>query len=205
MKTYSPDLCFKGSRDYVHGTSLYEAILDGAARTASKSVDGLVRIDIRGLLRNQGNFHFQTRDELHEAPASITASFSVGCGDRIVKGWVTDARNRVVRRVPYDESLIWEALTMNENRIWLHGTPPFDPIEICAAMAVRLHNHLAPPKKGKKWLLSRIEFDHGIVSGDLKGLALKHLQTIANCFTKTEVRNSQGVFGFLYFSLGSVR
>ena len=204
MKTFSPDLYFKGNRSYVHGTTLYQEIMDGSARTARHPAEGPVRIDIRGLLKNQGHFHFQTGNDVQDAPADITANFSVGCGNQTVTGWVIDAHKPVVRRTPYNESLIWDNLKLKESQIEIDGHPPFDAFEICASMAVRLHNHLFPPETGKKWLLSRIEFDHGIDNGDLDGLSLKYLQTIANRFTKTEVRNGKEVFGLLYFSLAAL-
>jgi hypothetical protein len=204
MYIKSPDVCYKGSRTYVHGTTLYEEILLGAAEMASHAVDGPIRIDIRGLLSNQGDLHFQGRVSPETAPEGIIANFSMSCGEQSVTGWVTDAGKPVSRRIAYDESVIKEMSKIEGNQIFLLGDLDFTPFEICASMAVKLHNHLAPPVHGTKWLLTRIEFDHGIVRGDLQDFSLKHIQTIANRFTKTEVHNADGVFGRLFFSLGSV-
>jgi len=204
MKIISPDLCFKGARNYVHGTTIYQEIVGGAAQIAQHPADGPIRIDIRDPLLNQGNFHFKTKGDLNKVPAGITANFSVRCGKQTINGWVSDNGKPVLRRIPYEESLIWESLKIEEKQIVIHGSPLFDPFEICASMAVQLNNHLYPPEMKKKWLLSRIEFDHGIDKEDMKDLSLNHLQTFANRFTKSEVRNKQGAFGFLYFSIGSV-
>ena len=204
MSVKSPDVCFKGSRTYVHGTTLYEEILIGASETTSHPVDGPVRIEIRGLLLNQGDIHYHIGSYPEIAPEGITANFSLTCEGQPVSGWVTDNRKPVNRRIPYDESKIRDVTKIEGDQIKLLGHPEFSPFEICASMAVKLHNHFSPPVSGTKWLLTRIELDRPIVQDDLNDFSLNHIQTIANRFTKTEIRNSEGVFGMLYFSLGSV-
>lgn len=202
MTTFTPDLCFKGERTYVHGTSLYETALQGAAATGFGTPDGPFTLDLRRRLASGACFHFHDAESVPPAPENAVAGFNLSCGGRKVSGWVEPTETPVTRRISYDEGLIRNATAIAGETIRLTGLPPFQPFEICAAMAVQLHNTLFPPAPGERWMLTQVKLARPLAETDLAGLRLNFQRRLGERVTRTSVAVSdQSPLGTLTFML----
>lgn len=197
-----PDLCFKGERTYVHGTSLYEAVLQGAEVTGFGAPDGPLSVDFRRRLVSGARLHYHDAAGAPAAPEDAVTGFNLRCGTRVVRGWVEPTSTVVTRRIPYDEALIRTATAIDGETIRMIGAPPFQPFEICAAMAVHLHNTLFPPPPGERWMLTQVKLERPLTEADLSGLTLAFQRRLGERVTRTGVAvPEQPSLGTLTFML----
>lgn len=204
MQIYRPHLKFKGSRTYVHGTTLYQEIVNGASATGVGMPDGKLRIDLHRQLHRQADIVYLNADDTSEAPEDAVAGFSLSIGSETVKGWVAPAGDAVTDRVSYDEGQILERAGIDDKTISLTDAPDFDPIEITTCLAVKIHNTLSPPPEGQKWLLARITLARPFTDAVNRDVALDVTRFVGGRFSETVIRSAGEKIGSFNFLLGAV-
>lgn len=204
MKIHRPELTFKGARRYVHGTSLYTEILNGAVCANIGTPDGRLRIDLHRQLHHQADFVYLDDGEKTKAPDDAVAAFSLAIGDAIVSGWVAPAGDAVQTSLPYDENKILTRAEISDHTISLSNAPAYTPIEVTTCLAVKLHNTLSPPPLGQKWLLARVTLARPFQDQDNHNIALEVTRFIGGRFTDTVITASGEKIGNFNFLLGAV-
>jgi len=199
MKTYRPDLCFKGARRYVHGTTLYEHILGGAESVGLGKPAGALKIDFRAMLCEQADLHYRDPGEAATVPAAAAVGFGLTIEGEAVGGWVV-ANGGPVRTIrPYAEDEILSRARIRDAEATLSAVPAYSPIEISTCLAVRLHQSLYPPPAGMKWLLARVALKRPLADADRATLAVRLRRRIGDTFTDTGIAaggEELGSFGF---------
>lgn len=204
MQTYRPQLILKGTRTYVHGTTLYQEILKGAAETGLGAPDGKIRIDLHKQLHRQADFVYLAPDEKADTPDAAVAGFTLGIGPDTVKGWVVPAGDAVTQSVPYDEDDILAHAEIADQIISLKDAPGFDPIEVTTCLAVKIHNTLSPPPEGQKWLLARVTLDRPFKDADIRDISLEVTRFVGGRFTESVITSADEKIGSFNFLLGEV-
>ncbi len=204
MQIYRPHLTYKGSRTYVHGTTLYQEIVKGASESGLGTPDGKLRIDLHKQLHRQVNVVYLASDDAHDAPDEAVAGFSLTIGDETVKGWVAPAGDEVTEAVPYDEDEILARAGITDKTISLTEAPDYDPIEITTCLAVKIHNTLSPPPEGQKWLLARVTLARPFKGGDTRDIELEVTRFVGGRFSETAIRSAGDKVGTFNFLLGTV-
>jgi hypothetical protein len=204
METYRPHLAYKGSRTYVHGTTLYQSILKGAAETGLGTPDGKIRIDLHKQLHRQADFVYLTPADDAGAPDDAVAAFTLGIGPDTVKGWVAPAGDEVTQSEPYDEDQILARAKITDQAISLKNAPGFDPIEVTTCLAVKIHNTLSPPPAGQKWLLARVTLAQPFRDEDVRDISLQVTRFVGGRFSETVIRRAGEKIGSFNFLLGAV-
>lgn len=189
------DAPFKGSRDYLQGTEIYEWVAD-LAKEAGLEVESTSL---------QLNFHrmFGTQLVLNGEGVEVAEGPSVQAVLKGESGEVTwdfyESGRSPSARVPYDEDLIWANCRVEGKQIEYLGGTDFLPIEILVSITKLLHFEVFADRT-VKWVFARLELPRFLEPGDLEGLSVEMKQAIPKRFSKSEVRSASGLSGAIYFS-----
>lgn len=192
------DLRFKGDRDYLHGTDMYEA-LQRAARAAGLPV-GVHRLSIHGFARTQCRLALGAPGEALAIPENRVAEFSLETSAGRALGYMAETGDRVEGRYPFDEDAIGARACGEARRIVVDGTPPCAPIEVVVALTKKLHNTVLPRAQGK-WVFTRIELPRALVPQDAGRIAIELKHNFNDRLTKSGVTSGNEAIGHIYFSL----
>ena len=191
-------LCFKGSRDYIHGPDFYTEV----ARLASSQIGpqiSRVRITIHRFLRRQADVRWSHLERPPTRPEGGVAEFSA-LGDGVMSGWFVETDRPVDCRVPYDEDAIAVRCQIHEDRIRIDGAPSCTTIEAAVAMTKLLHQTRIPAV-GARWIFTRLDLRRILTPADTARLALRLVDNLHGRLTRTELESGGEVIGSIYFSL----
>lgn len=192
-------LQFKGSRDYLHGTDFYEAIVNAAA--AEKGLaETAVKLSIHHLSRRQVSLHWQEGQAARPSDAAVVFRLAAPGGAAPVEGWLSETEATVDGRYPYNEDeAVSPALVEGETIAFAQETP-YKPIEILVAMTKRLHYTIMPISAGK-WMFTRLDLDRRLRKQDTGALTVRLANRLGQRLTKSEVQVSGRRIGDIYFSV----
>jgi hypothetical protein len=187
------DVPFKGTRDYLTGADLFDALLDV---TGAK---GSVVLVMRRLM--------QTPVSTVPIPPSVDPSTypaefhytSAGSDCTVVLR--EDPSRKVTRRIPYDEERVTAPAVISGTCLSCPLSETYSFIEQVVALNKLLLNRSAVGADSPKWLFTRIELD--TVPETPQVLDLKLVATIGSRITKTAIRTDGGLVGHIYFSRAS--
>ena len=111
----------------------------------------------------------------------------------------------ITQRVDYEEEKIWEASTIQNNKIIFLGCDNFSPIEIITALSVRLHNSMKEPKDGRKWLDAKLNLERPLSNSDLEELEISLSKMTAEFFTRSVIKTKKEKIGTIFFSYAEPR
>lgn len=197
-QTIDLDLRFKGDRDYLHGTDVYEALLGGLRRQIP-DLGGRIRYAFHRIARTA------LRAEIGDAGVPpkvgpVVAEMVVGGHDAPLVARAHETGEPVTGRYAYDEDSIRGQCHIDGSRISMAGATPFKPIEVAVAMTKLLHNHLQPPETGK-WMFTRLDLSRPFEPADIAGMTVTQVRQLGAKLTMSEVGAVGQKIGAIYFSV----
>jgi len=179
---------FKGGRNYVRGTDMFNAVLAVVG-------DSVKDIDFN-IYRLTGNNIILTDDSSKPAPV-----FRFTYNDSEVRKSLfgIETEEKVTCRYNYDENDIIKAceLDLEKGEIQLSSDTGFSFIENLVAMNKYLLNNLFKPQSGM-WLFVRLQLVE--VPKNFETMSLKFEGGLGMSLTKTSIRVSDKHMGYIYFS-----
>jgi len=143
---------FKGGRDYVHGTDMFncleEMIADGLDSKA-----WITRLIIRNMARTQCAIVI---GEKPPAGMAANVTFSVSNGGEILPGYLYETGDPVIDNIPYDEDGIVQTASIADDTIIQKTKSQYSPIEEIVALKKALSYRLFPDPDGK-WVFMRLD------------------------------------------------
>lgn len=192
------DLRFKGDRDYLHGTDMYDAILRGLIeRSGCDEYAGY--LSFHQFAKRQCDMYVSRIADKVVVPEERVCEgrFSGPAGDCSV--WLVQTEQPVDRRYPYDEDAICLNAVLRDNAVRLTGVLTFTPIEIIVALTKYLHNRLFP-LPNHRWIFGKLEFTRLLFASDSGNIDVILRTNLHNRITKSEVRIHDQSFGHIFFS-----
>ncbi|MGB3500419.1 MAG: hypothetical protein WBA44_02270 [Mesorhizobium sp.] len=151
MKNSKLSFRFKGSRVYVHGTDMFNAI-NGIMADGN---DGYVSdLSFRRPARKNCELHF---DKVEMDMCVATGRVRQLSGAE-VPFWITEGDSEVQGRVEYDEDLIVTNAAFDDASVRLDQPTRFTLIEEIVALTKALSYRLGPDVDGK-WLFGQLKLD----------------------------------------------
>lgn len=194
---HEPPAVFRGSRDYVHSTDIYEEIVAGAA-LANLGFEGPVDLRIRAKIMCRPRYvYFPAGDPVAEA--AVTCAFRSG-GMAYVAA-VTETANPVVARKDYDESSVTRISKIDGRIARLDDETGLRPIEAVTALAVHLHKTALPPTAGQRWMLGQLSIRRPLAETETRWLVLHIDKLVGATMTRTRVDAQNGPLGTMIFML----
>lgn len=197
MKETLLDLRFKGERDYLHGTDMFNETV-GLLQSASNG--HLLRdidFSIHHIARSQLKLTMQAIEGV-EAAAICTYAGNEGRQ----RAYLFETGQPVIERYPYPEDEIVASMEvdMASRRGILKDQPPYSNIEVWVAMTKALHYKVFPELSGK-WMFVRCRMP----DYTRQTTAAEHMLVIASLFnnrlTRSEVLLDGTKAADLFFSI----
>jgi hypothetical protein len=189
---------FKGSRSYIQGPDIFNAMIGegGAAAELSNirfSVHDFVRTPICRIYQGSSK---EEINSVHDICARC--QFDV---DGITRWLVMtqdsgDAASG--KRNDYDEARVVGLCRMEGEGITMVGQSPFTFIETIVSMNKHMHQQLFPEVAGK-WIFTRIDLEQGCMAQEKLALQFRHNMNYR--LTKSDILVDGKKIGDLYFSL----
>ena len=200
MQLTALDLPFKGQRDYLHGTDMYQAIVRAIRDAESTALIGSFRMAIHKIARLQCQLLSSAPPLPSPRPQNTIVEFSFASADINLAGWIVETNAPVATRVPYPEEEIAKRCLINRRTIALNEPVAFLPIEVLVAMNKELHLSCLPSAVGK-WYFTRLDLDRLLRPDDVPAFQLELGQNVSNRFTKSAIFVRDKSIGHIYFSL----
>jgi hypothetical protein len=166
---HSPQVSFRGSRTYVHSTTLYEEWMRGA-RSAGLAICGPMNMRVNRLIVRQPNFFFE--EEVHSADCKEPAVISFHVGSSPWRCRISERAQRVTQREVYDEEQIRKTAIVEGSTIRLGDRVDAKPFEIVTSLTLQLHNALLSIPRDRKWYLGRIQLERLLLEEDAEKLQI---------------------------------
>ena len=185
---------YKASRDYVHGTDIFNSLIrkfDEPPRKFDVAFHGV----------SKSNLSFSESRPENEGDLKVTVK--VLLKDSKIRLFGFENKSPLLGRYDYDEdSIIKRAeLNLEDDNICINECKPNSFIE----NAVALKKHLVQEKfhsEDGKWYFTRIQLSSPIkVKGEYKKLEIKYQSNFNFKLVKSAVIIDDVLFGYIYFSL----
>ncbi len=191
-------LRFKGDRDYLHGTDMYDAVTSAATRDGKEV--GRHRFAIHAFARRQCRLLMSSPDIPLDRPQGVAADFTLDTSLGKVTGYLCETERPVDGRYAFDETRIVSRPGTDGSSAQIVSHDACTPIEALVILTKQLHNG-ALPRPGGKWVFSRLELARALRHDDtnVAGVVLRH--NFNDRLTKCEVLCADEAIGHIYFSL----
>lgn len=200
MKIEFPELGFKGDRDYLHGTDIYESAIKSLTHVGHLSPQN-IDLMFHRLVRTQLSAELCLKSQSSQAsPPDAVLSFRSGGEQSQLR--LTESGSPISARNVYDEKLISAAsrLSIKSKSIELDNRLQYSSIEIIVALNKFLLCSLFTELNGK-WLFVRLVSDQKLTSSKDAHFAITLVHIMANKFTKSTFTINQRQSGQIFFSL----
>lgn len=193
---------FKGGRTYIHGTDMYNAVMEFLVGQCGILKDASLRMTIHNLVIKQCRLSCFESGENAGKPVDAKVEFTAESNGRKIKAYLQETGEDATGRYPYDEDALKAMCRMDpqEKSIVITGKSPHTPIETAVAMNKFLTAALPSDPKGK-WYFTRLELNRLFREGDQHCLRLILVQNLQNKLTKSRIFVGDEFLGDIYFSL----
>lgn len=195
---HRPPVAFRGSREYVHSTDLYEEIMAGA-ESAGHVVEGPIDLRIRTRLTRRPIYAFAPLTDVPDKHAPATCTFRSGAWQWSVT--IRESAETVSARKPYDETLACRFSRIDGRTIELTAPTGMRPIECLTALGVALHKAALPPPVGKRWMLAQLTLARALIAEDASRMKVAIVKIVGGAITRSSVVASDGDIGSMVFVL----
>lgn len=197
MKVKQIEFLFKGKRNYIHGSDIFNTIIS----TYSGNIISNIRFTLHDFVRTPFcQLHLADNKNTLNTIQNIRARFQYD--ENGITHWLalTEATDDKTStgRYDYDEDQLISLYRMGNESIFLTEQSPFTFIETILAMNKYMHQQLFPEAIGK-WIFTRIDLDTRY--DERKNLALHFKHNMNYRLTKCDIMVNGNKVGDLYFSL----
>jgi hypothetical protein len=187
---------FKGSRTYVHGTDIFNAIV-GHITKAFNNVKH-ISVTFHNIIRSQVDCTIIKTSDLTDNEADCQIRFESNGTEHIVVIKSNDIE--ITGSYPYPENKIVELCKIEDKTITLEESIDYTNIEKIVAMNKALMEFIFSDAEGK-WYFSKLTIDTDFESGTYSKYSLTLIKNMGLKLTKTAIRLNDKLIGYIYFSL----
>jgi hypothetical protein len=200
MKNVDLGVCFKGTRQYVHGTDMLNksaALLIQELGTSLEQLDFVIHsMTDRSLCLNLDPTEYAV-----EFQASDVAELKFLAGGHAWVARLSEMHGTPACRYPYDEDVVGArcSLDVQEREIVLSDDAPYSKIETLVAMTKSLHQAKFPGTVGS-WVFCRWSSPVWPIAQNLNGVRIQLAQVLGTRLTRSVVSLNGQTLGDIYFS-----
>lgn len=194
------DIGFKGGRDYLHGTDIYDTVTALVSpQLGGKLAEHQLTLHKLARTRCNGIFFTHPTPPLRRADAAADFAYRLPGGHHAC-GYLLETDIPVSQERPYDEDAVTALGDCRDGMVSYRGGSPRTAIEVVVALTKHLHLRTYPEASGK-WVFSKLELGQALPDLNQRALEI-HLRHNFNFrLTKSEILVSGQRAGWIYFSL----
>lgn len=195
MKKYNLEFCFKGSRNYVHGTDIFNNVIKLLENDMKNEK---IDLSIHGVAKT--NMDLISIKPENEDLLKFAFKFINNDGNKDIL-YAVENNKEINCRYAYPEEDICNLseLLLNEEKVFLEKNTSYTFVENCVALNKYLLENLFPDAKGK-WYFTRFQLNK-IPTEDVYPVRLELKANFNFKLTKTEIFIGDESMGYIYFSL----
>lgn len=197
--TYQPMIAFRGSRDYIHSTDIYEEIIYGAA-LAGLDFEGPIDLRIRTKIARRPRIAIFHAGAVVDN-AAVTCAFNSRGSSYIAA--ISETAELVTDRKAYDDSPAATESRIEGRSARLIGETNLHPVEAVTALAVHLHKTALPPTRDQRWMEVQMSIHRPFILADTSTLGLHIDKIVGGTMTRTRIESIDGPLGTMMFILAS--
>lgn len=203
MKNIDLAFCFKGTRQYVHGTDMLNQC---TALLREKLGADLVQLDfvIHRMTDRNLRLSLYPAESAPDFDKLEIAGLKFSVADKYWDARLSDADDSPDCRNPYDEDVVVKLCSLDAvgRQIILQQEAPYSEIETLVAMTKALHQKIFTDLDGS-WVFCRWRSPRWPFADSLKGASIQLTQALGTRLTRSEVSIDGEVLGHIYFSAKS--
>ncbi len=187
LASIKTDIPYKGDRDYLHGTDIYEFVHGFVRAHVQPAEIRRFQLKFHGFTRAQGTVFLADRDEAAEAkPKRAPIQFLVEVDGRVLEGWHVADGPVGDRRVAGHEAFVVANSEIVDRRIRYTGGAGIPVIEAVVFSTKRLHQETLPHIKGK-WVFAALDTSRFFDEADLQDLTIELRDVLHDRFTASKI------------------
>jgi len=187
-------LSYKGERDYLHGSDIFQALSEWARATYGENVF-VSRLSFRHLARSHCTV---TTEPLQSSLAGEGKLIAQGAA---VPFWLAETGQPVQERYAYDEDAVVAPLIMDaDSRQAVLPAVTASPIEEVIAVTKKLSNQVAPLSSGK-WLFGQLQLNEPLTR-EGRPLRIVMRSLLASRFSINDIYYGERLIGNIRFVAG---
>ena len=186
---------FRGDRDYLHGTDIYNAIHSSFLETLQVAHLENIRFKIP-------HFFMSSIDLIiSESPQVSKAEWLCQASGLNLQGKIAENPSAAKpQRRPFDESKLTELMSLTGQGAFLKLPNEASPIEGIVFLAKYLHYQLFPVDAESQWIFTRLELNSSLNRDDSKDVCVEFESALNGFYTKSAITVSGVRRGFIFFS-----
>ena len=188
-------LRYKGSRNYLHGSDIYNAIVNSLG---NEFTGHLARLVFGRVARNQIKISMSEQVSLEKVVGRGTWRTSIG---EQIQFWLIESALPVTESYEFDESAITAGALIDNEIIRGVRSNAYTLIENIVTLTKCLNHSLAPDVKGK-WLFGQINLE-GALPHEWSNLAITRTHLVGNAFSRNNITINGREFGQIRFIVGT--
>ena len=160
---------FKGNRDYIHGTDIFDKILDTVGVLFKEYPNKMKGSFHQPLESNAILRIYDDAGELHLE--NLNALFSFQLKNSSYHACLTEVNSQITSSYEYDEKRVLDKMIIERETARMVAKSSYTYIEQMVAMTKKLHLTLYPDV-APKWLFTKIEIQDAILADGVLGSIL---------------------------------
>ena len=191
---------FKGKRSYVHGTDIYDSMLEMVLDYFGEYPDS-VKGSFHGLLENNGIFRiYESGEPLGDE--QLFAFFTIVMKSKTYQIALLSAETPISSSYEYDKQKVLENMLIKDETITMQFKSTYTYMEQIVSMTKKLHMTIYPGAKGK-WLFTKIHINNAVDSALYPGklLSVQAERNFQNKLTRCSIKLDDQPVGSIFFSL----
>lgn len=196
---YQLNLQYKGQRNYIHGSDIYNAINNVASQLTNKN---------RAFVSNLAFHRFAKKDcdlclvqPLEKKDYVAKGNIKDIQGNDLQQFWIVESDRDPVGRYDYDEKAIINLALIKDQEIILQEKTDYTPIEETIALTKSLHYKLFPDISGK-WVFGQLDLVRPF-SVKRNNLRIELKSAKSNRFTMSKIYEDDEFVGNIRFIVGN--
>ena len=188
-------LRYKGSRDYLHGSDIYNAIVDSLGNELSGH---LARLVFKRVVRNQIRIAMNEQVSMEGAVGRGTWRNSNG---EQIPFWLLESGLPVTESYKFDEDAITSRALVDGKIIRGVRSNCYTVIENIVALTKCLNCSLVPDVRGK-WMFGQIDLEAALPD-EWNNLTITRTHLVGNAFSRNNITINDREFGQIRFIVGA--
>lgn len=201
MKKIDLNFRYKGDRQYIHGTDMFNKCFRVMKEQTQGKIENLEFTIHKMTDSNLSLMLYQNQQFLDVDDRDIAILKFSSCG-LLWQANLINADTKPTDRYSYDEASIVELCEIDDTARYIFlnsGETPYSEIETLVSMTKALHLKLFPQLLSS-WVFCRWESPCWPLGGSMRGVCIRLLQAAGTRLTKSEVSLEGEVLGNIYFS-----
>ena len=200
MKSQKLKFSFKGDRNYVHGTDIFNECTSYFKKNLDLSESMSFKMKIKNIIKSECVLHVLSSTEKLPIDIDPCVEIVLNNKEKTIHCFIEEANIPIIDSYNFDENKILKSSKIEGNKIYLKDKNEFSDIENIFIMnKIILSENL--PKINKNWFFAMLEIYDLKSFYNSKNLIIEYNQLLAGKYAKSSIFDNNRLKGNIYFSL----